>query len=135
MRLRNEYRQAISTYTENEVAFLKNLEKNSVYQDEELWGYVHKLPRQTVEAVLKQYLGVTLDDVTIPEKWAYLAETDAYYDLRTDDYGVSDLQVTEVKRMEDGTILVYWSSARIENTLTGEFIRKPRMVLSNLPVE
>ena len=145
-----EERQNSSDFTDSEVAFLKDVAVNSSWRDESVWVNAHKMPRQYISDVLNDYFGLTPDDVTIPEEWSYFEETDSYYYIRSDGYGVNGFTVTGVQTDENGLIYVYWTANYIRDTRYEEmtFINEPKMVmvleerqdggyliLSNQPVE
>lgn len=128
--LRHDERESRDDYSDSEVAFLRDYAKNSFWQDEESWVNALKIPAPYLADVLEEYLGLSPDQVTIPEDWAYFEETDAYYSIRSDAYGVSGHTVTEVTVLEDGTVQVCWTVGLLKNTLTGEFMENPQMVLT-----
>lgn len=123
-------RQSSSTYTEEEVEFLKEMAKNSPYAQEDAWTKALKIPREYVAFLLDKCFGLTMEDVTAPKDWRYFTETDAYYFLPEDSYGVSGHNVTEVKETGEGIIQVYWTAPALYNTLTGEMMENPNMVLT-----
>lgn len=53
-------------------------------------------------------LGVRVEDIQIPEHWAYYDKTDAYYFWVSDAYGVPGKTVTKVEKVEDGLVALYW---------------------------
>lgn len=124
-------RQDRNEYTDSEVAFLKDYAKNSTWRDESAWVNAHKMPRQYLNDVLVDYFGVTLEDLDIPEEWTYYEETDSYYVIRSDGYGVTGFTVTDVQTDENGLIYVYWTANYIRDTRTEEikFINEPQMVM------
>lgn len=128
--LRQDERENRDDYSDSEVAFLRDFAKDSFWGDEEAWVNALKIPGESLSAVLKDYLGLTMEDVTVPEDWKYFEETDAYYSIRTDGFGVSGHTVTEVIVLEDRTVQVYWTVGLLKNTLTGEYMENPEMVLT-----
>lgn len=54
-------------------------------------------------------LGVTLEDIEIPEDWVYYDKTDAYYFWVSDAYIVHG-KVTEVEKGLNGIVKIYWES-------------------------
>ena len=127
--LKLEDRTYYTDFTPEEEAFLKASLKDTFW-GEEGWSNAHKLPAEKVEEVLVNYLGLTLDDVTIPEKWMYFADTNAYYDVRTDAYSVGNFQVLHVQEYEDGKVEVCWTVDLRYNTMTGEYMENPVMLLT-----
>lgn len=73
-----------------------------------------RLPAAEVKKGLS-VLGVSLEDVKIPDDWIYDAETDSYYFWRSDAYGLTGWTVTKVEK-SDGIVKVYWESPLIWNT-------------------
>lgn len=128
--LKTEERQDRNTYTDNEVAFLQDLALNT-FGAKSLWVNAHKMPREYISDVLNDYFGLDIDDVTIPEEWTYFEETDAYYCIRSDGYGVSGQTVTEVQTSDNGLVYVYWTANYLRDTRYEEtsFINEPEMVL------
>ena len=109
--LPHEEREDPSQYSQTEIDLLKDALRDTFW-GEEAWEGAHKFPAERLNEILNQYLGVSLADVEIPETWIYLAETDAYYDVRTDAYSVSP-NVTGVNTDENGLIYVYWTTSYI----------------------
>ena len=107
------------------MAFLRDYAKESFWGDEEVWVNALKIPGESLSTVLKDYLGLTMEDVTIPEDWTYFEETDAYYSIHSDGYGVSGHTVTEVTELEDGTIQVFWTVGLLKNAQTGAMMAPP----------
>jgi hypothetical protein len=143
-------RQNPSAYTEQEIAYLE-AELGARLGERYTpggWQNTQKLPAQKINEAL-EILGVTLSEITVPDSWVYYDAADAYYAYHWDAFGAVGVTVTEVVTGEDGTVQVYWTlSGPHLNTLTGEFLSDPRMVLtlelredgtylvqSNLPVE
>lgn len=128
--LKHDERESREDYSDSEVAFLRDYAKNSVWGDEEVWVNALKIPGAYLSDILERYLGVSLADVTIPEEWRYFEETDAYYSIRSDGYGVSGHTVTEVTERSDGTLQIFWTVDLLKNTQTGEMMENPQMVLT-----
>ncbi len=139
-----EDRLSSNTFNDAEIAFLSEQWKDSYGQD--AWKNAQKLPAVKIEEALS-ILNVGLADITIPDEWVYFEETDAYYDLRYDAYGVVGVTITDVITAGD-IVRVFWTAETVNNTLTGEHMRDPQMVislqkledgsyrvLSNMPVE
>ena len=128
--LPHDERQDRNTYTDNEVAFLQDLSLNT-FGAKSLWVNAHKMPRQYISDVLNDYFGLDINDVTIPEEWTYFEETDAYYYICSDGYGVSGQTVTEVQTGDNGLVYVYWTANYLRDTRYEEtaFINEPEMVL------
>ena len=94
-------------------------------------------------------LGVTLDDVTIPNDWIYDTETDSYYFWVSDAYGLTGWAIDRVEKASNGTVRLYWQSYDNWNTQTNEpypngtkmvmtMQEKPDgsyLILSNVPTE
>ena len=127
--LKPEDRTASADFTAEEVAFLKDALKDTFW-GEDGWVNAHKLPAAKVADVLQTYLGVSLEDVTIPKKWIYFADTDAYYVVKTDGFSAGNFQVIHVKEYEDGTVEVCWTVDLRYNTMTGEYMEDPDMLLT-----
>ena len=107
------------------------------------------MPVKEVKEAL-EVLGVTLEELTIPDEWIYHAKTDSYYFWKSDAYGVVGWSVTRVDKNTDGTVKIYWESTDgIWNTETNRFYPdgtkmvmtlqgKPDggyLILSNVPVQ
>lgn len=134
-------------FTSEEQAFLAKAYKDKYGREE--YTMATRLPVKKIEKALS-ILGVTLEDVEIPESWVYYDQTDAYYFWVSDAYGADPWKVTKVENGANGIVKVYWEGPqRHLNTATGKFYREdyPRMVmtlqkkpdgrifvLSNLPV-
>ena len=120
----------LNPYTDSEVAFLKAYAQEK-YGDESVWTNAHKYTREGLNEVLVTYFGITIDDVTIPERWRYFEETDSYYVIRFDAYGVNDYTIADVQTDENGLIYVYWTVDYIRDTRPEEikFINEPQMVM------
>ena len=109
-------------------------------------GY-NKLTKDALSKALS-ILGVTADEVVIPDRWLYDSATDAYY---YEEFGffIEGKIFTEVIHNTDGTVLVYWETSKhFLNTATGEYFRNGvkmvmtlkdqgthYTVLSNVPVK
>lgn len=77
-----------------------------------------RLPVEGVKEALS-FLGVTLEDVKIPDIWLYDDKTASYYCWKSDAYGLVGQAVIEVVKNTDGTVKVYWESEYgIWNTAT-----------------
>ncbi len=134
-------------FTSEEQAFLAKAYKDKYGREE--YTMATRLPVKKIEKALS-ILGVTLEDVEIPESWVYYDQTDAYYFWVSDAYGADPWKVTKVENGANGIVKVYWEGPqRHLNTATGKFFTEdyPRMVmtlqkkpdgrmfvLSNLPV-
>ena len=127
--LKLEDRTYSADFTAEEVAFLKDALKDTSW-GEEGWGNAHKLPAAKVQDVLQTYLGVSLEDVTIPEKWIYFADTDSYYVVKTDAFSVGNFQVIHVQEYEDGTVEVCWTVDLRYDTMSNEYLENPMMLLT-----
>ena len=108
-----------------------------------------KLPVQSMNNALS-ILGITVEDIEIPDHWVYYDKADAYYFWVSDAFGVGGVTVTQVTKAPDGKISVYWETGGMHhNTSTGEFWENgvkmvmtlqektdgTLQVLSNLPAE
>jgi len=83
-------------------------------------------------------LALTLEDVTIPDSWAYYNKLDTYYSWRTDAYGVVGTEITKVEIGKDGIVKAYWQTDNsLFNTSTKEFYpsgtKKMVMTLQEMP--
>lgn len=125
--LAQEDRQVWSEFTDEEVAFLQDWLRGTIWEEGQ-WTNAQKMPASGIDEALREYLGISLADVTIPEDWTYYQETDSYYAVHTDAFGVIGTQVTAVDRGEDGIIRVYWTIGFMLNTSTGEYMENPLMV-------
>lgn len=78
--------------------------------------------RLPVEEIINalSVLGVTLDEVTIPNDWIYDAKTDSWYFWRSDAYGLTGWAISNVEKSADGTVRLYWQSYDNWNTQTNE---------------
>lgn len=77
-----------------------------------------RLPEKDVKEALS-FLGVTLENVKIPDIWLYDDKTVSYYCWKSDAYGLVGWTVTEVVKNTDGTVQVHWESKdSIWNTQT-----------------
>lgn len=134
-------------YTAEEESFIKNtLGDLSV-------STPVKLPVTEINKDLA-ILGITIENIQIPDRWKYYEKTDAYYFAVSDAYGVGRFSVTNVDKDEDGMVKVYWETTEVYashfNTSTNEHFPRGKMkmvitmqlqpdgtyrVLSNLPQE
>ena len=121
-----EDRLSSSTFNDAEIAFLSEQWKDPYGED--AWKNAHKLPTAKIEEALS-ILNVGLADITIPDEWVYFEQTDAYYDLRYDFYGVVGVTIKDVVTAGD-TVQVFWTTEMVNNTFTGELMRNPKMVIS-----
>lgn len=129
--LPQDERQNSSDFTDSEVEFLKDVAVNSTWRDESVWVNAHKMPRQYIDDMLHDYFGISIEDVTVPEEWSYFEETDSYYYIRSDAYGVNGYTVTDVQTNDNGLIYVYWTANFIRDTRYEDltFINEPQMVM------
>ena len=89
-----------------------------------------KLPVSEINNALS-ILGVTAEDIQIPDRWVYYDRTDAYYFWVSDAYGVDDWSVTRVEKDGEGKVAVYWETeGAYWNTVTGEFVEGAKMVMT-----
>lgn len=84
--------------TDRERAYLTSLDPESVMQ-------YFRAPRQVMDAVLKEYFGVSLAETNQVglSKFIYWAETDSYYVAHTDTR-MTSVTLTGGERAEDGTV-------------------------------
>lgn len=68
-----------------------------------------KLPVTKINEALS-ILGVTVEDIKIPQSWVYYDKTDSYYFWVSDAYGVTDWSVTKVEEGTEGIVAVYWET-------------------------
>ncbi len=68
---------------------------------------VQKRPATELDAILRQYFGVTLDECEIPRSWVYYPATDCYYSNRNDAYLAHGVVVTRVEEEGDLVRLFY----------------------------
>ena len=117
-----------SLYSQAEIDFLKD-QLRDTFWGEDNWVNANKFPAERLDEILNQYLGVSLDEVQIPERWYYYPEADAYYDVRSDAYIVTPT-VTKVNIGEYGEFYVYWTTEFIRDTRSEELsmIDHPQMV-------
>lgn len=102
-----DYTQA----TGDELAFILDAFQRKNPNAENL-DYAHeytRLPVAKMNEVLT-VLGVTVEDIKIPQSWVYYDKTDSYYFWVSDAYGVTDWSVTKVKKGDNGKVTVYWET-------------------------
>lgn len=92
--------QTEDTFSDEEWNWIKS-------QDFNLAGDILKMPVTELEKGLA-ILGVTLQDIQIPDEWRYYKETDSYYVCRFDAFGVGGVMVTDVQKNPDNTVKIYW---------------------------
>ena len=124
----------LNPYTDSEMAFLKAFAQDK-FGDEVVWTNNHKLRREAVNEVLVTYLGVTLEDVTIPESWRYFDETDAYYDIHTDAILLRNFRVIHVQEYDDGKVEIFWTVDFHYNTMTENYETEAEMLLTLMKVD
>jgi len=98
-------------FTSEEQAFLAKAYKDKNGREE--YTMATRLPVEKINKALS-ILGVTLEDVELPESWVYYDQTDAYYFWVSDAY-IVDGKVTEVERTDD-IVKVYYDCPGIWNT-------------------
>ena len=97
---------------------------------EEYSSYYIRLPVEKINEGLSVF-GVTIEDIEIPDRWAYIEKTDAYYFWVSDAYGVGRWSVTKVEKGEDGMVAVYWEPEGLHyNTATGAHMQNAKMVMT-----
>lgn len=98
-------------FTAEESAFLK-----AAYEEKHNGGYEVmsdiKLPVTKINEALS-VLGITVEDIQIPDRWVYYNKMDSYYFWVSDAYGVTDWSVTKVEKGTDGKVTVYWETENI----------------------
>lgn len=122
-------RENPSQYSQSEIDFLKNRLRDTFW-GEDAWDDAYKFPAYRLDEILQQYLGVSLEDVVIPDRWIYFSETNAYYDVRTDSYAVVPT-VTDVQTDDNGRVYIYWTTPYITDTRHTEelvVLHDPQMV-------
>ena len=74
--------------------------------------YAHEYTRLPVAKMNEALtvLGVTVEDIQIPDRWVYYDKTDSYYFWVSDAYGVEGWYVTRVEKGTEGTVAVYWET-------------------------
>ncbi len=96
--------------TGEELAFILDAyKKKNPNSNEEFAHNYMKLPVAKMNEALT-ILGVTVENIKIPDHWAYYDKTDAYYFWVSDAYGVTGWSVTKVEKGEDGMVAVYWET-------------------------
>lgn len=104
------------------------------------------MPADLLEAELQWYFGVGLDDVKIPDEWAYSPETDTYYSNHNDAY-VTFATVTGYTRLDEETVVLHlivdtvhdheWEEVRYDAAM--DMTIRPYegggTILSNVPAE
>lgn len=115
-------------FTVEESAFLKD-----AYEQTHTGGYEVmsdiKLPVTKINEALS-ILGITIEDIRIPDKWVYYDKTDSYYFWVSDAYGVTDWSVTKVEKDTDGKVTVYWETEEISILGLGSSSKIAKMVLT-----
>ena len=129
-----EDRTDSASFTDDEVAFLKDALKDTFW-GEENWTNAHKMPVAEINEVLNTYLGVSLEDLRIPENWLYFADTDSYYCVKTDSFSVGSYQVIHVQEYEDGTVEIFWTVDLHYDTTAGDYENEAEMLLTLRKVE
>ncbi len=97
-------------FTQEEKTFLVNAFKQKNPNNDERFAHsATRLPVAKINAALS-VLGVTIEDIQIPDRWVYYDETDSYYFWVTDAYGVDGWFVTNVEKGDNGTVAIYWET-------------------------
>ena len=97
-------------FTDEEITFLANTYKSRNPNSDASFALgATKLPVAKINEALS-VLGVTVNDIQIPDKWAYYDKTDSYYFWVTDAYGVAGWSVTKVEKGTNGIVAVYWET-------------------------
>ena len=93
------------------------------------YGYEYtRLPVENINEGLS-VLGVTIEDIQIPEQWVHNPNLDCYYFWVTDAYGVGKWSVTKVEKGTEGIVAVYWETESIQHETEG-ILRDVKMVLT-----
>ena len=129
-----EERTSSAEFTDDEVNFLKNALKDTMW-GEENWTNAHKMPAAQVKDVLNTYLGVSLEEMRLPENWLYFADTDAYYCVKTDGFSVGNYREIHVKEYDDGTVEIFWTVDFRYDTVTEDYENDAEMLLTLRQVE
>ena len=103
--------------TDEEKAAIDAAYRNKFGKDPYTGG--SRLPIEEMTNALS-VLGVTLDDVTIPNDWIYDAKTGSWFFWRSDAYGLAGWAITDVEKTADGTVRLYWQSYDNWNTQANE---------------
>lgn len=100
--------------TGEELDFILNAYKQKNPNGWEDYGHEYmRLPVDKMNQALT-VLGVTVEDIQIPDSWAYNEKLDCYYFWVSDAYGVDQWSVTKVEKGDSGKVTVYWETdARI----------------------
>lgn len=115
-------------FTEEERAFLKDAyEKTHPKGGYEVMSDI-KLPVAKINDALS-ILGVTIEDIKIPDQWVYYDKTDSYYFWVSDAYGVDRWSVTKVEKGTEGIVAIYWETEIIA-LKPGEILKDAKMVLT-----
>lgn len=79
--------------------------------EESTWELI-RLPVSKINVVLKQYFGITLEDIKNPEfdGFVYLESTDCYYTMHTDAECLDNFQVIAAEEQHDGTIRMTYTA-------------------------
>lgn len=89
---------------------------------------LQKMPAQLLEERLRQYFGIGLADVKIPDRWVYYAPADSYYTNHSDAW-LPFAVVTDVEEFADGTVRVYLTVDMVIDH-TGEYVSDAETVLT-----
>ena len=98
-------------FTAEESAFLKNAYEKKYNGGYEVMSDI-KLPVAKINEALS-ILGVTIDDIKIPDQWVYYDKTDSYYFWVSDAYGISRWSVTEVEQGTEGIVAIHWKTDQL----------------------
>jgi len=116
------------TPTESETAFLKTQEHIGK------WGSTYCISRQTMDDVLQQYFGLTLDETEGVglENMAYFPETDCYYWSVSDVRYTLGFEITQACRTAEGNIVFYYNIPYREYRMTIKPVGDGYHILSNI---
>ena len=103
----NGFKDEPQTPTDAEWAELKNVPGFDINFD------MQRLPVAKINAVLKQYFGITLANIKNPNFGAgfvYLKSTDCYYSMHTDAECLDNFRVIVAEEQHDGTIRMTYTA-------------------------
>jgi len=96
--------------------------------------YAHEYTRLPVAKINEalSILGITIEDIQIPDRWVYYDKLDCYYFWVSDAYIIEGWSVTGVEKGTEGIVAVYWET---DNSYWGDpALEKPskgaKMVLT-----
>lgn len=117
--------------TGEELAFIQDAFRQKNPKTENLdyaYNYM-RLPVAKMNEALT-ILGVTVEDIQIPDNWAYNEKLDCYYFWVSDAYGVTNWSVTNMEKGDDGKITVNWETGGSIQLAPGNIVKDAKMVLT-----